>query len=172
MAIPKLLGRAIDIVPAIVPLDLQTARDGDWVSLKNAAGVAIVVFKGAGTAGDDPDITVEQATDVAGTSAKALNAIDTIYKKQGAALTAVGTWSKVTQTADDLFDADGTSAEEQAVYVLQIDAEQLDVAGGFDCVRVRVADTGTNPQLGSALYVLYGLSYPSAPEELPNSIAD
>lgn len=171
MAVPKPLGRAIDIIPAIVPLDLQTARDGDWVSLKNAAGVAIVFFKGAGTDGDDPTLTLEQAQDVAGTNAKALNAIDTVYEKEGT-LTSVGTWTKVTQTADDQYIPGDPSAQSQELWVIQVDAEQLDVAGGFDCVRIRCSDVGNNAQLGAALYVLYGLSYPSAPEELPNSIAD
>jgi hypothetical protein len=165
------LGKSFDIVPAIAPLDLQTARTGDWCSMKNAAGVCIVFFKGAGTAGDDPDITVQQATDVAGTSAKDLDAVATVYKKQGT-LTSVGTWTKVTQTADALYDADGTSAEEQAVYVMQIEADQLDKANGFDCINVSCSDVGSNAQLGCALYILYGLRYPSAPENLSSAIVD
>lgn len=168
----KPLGHVFDVIPAIVPLDLQTARDGDWVSLKNAQGVCFVVFKGVGTAGDDPDITIEQATDIAGTGAKVLNAIATVWKKQGALLTGVGVWTKVTQTADDLFDADATSAEEQAVYVFEVETDELDVDGGFDCVRVRVLDTGVNAQLGAALYLLYGLRHQATPENLPNSIID
>lgn len=167
----KLLGNCLDIVPAIVPLDLQTARDGDWVSLKNAEGVCFVVFKGAGTAGDDPDITIEQAVDVAGTSGKVLNAITTVFKKQGT-LTSVGTWTAVSQAADELFDADGTSAEEQAVYAFEVDADQLDVTNGFDCVRLRIADVGSNAQLGCAFYLLYGLRYRRAPEQLASAIVD
>lgn len=166
----KPLGNLFDIVPAIAPLDLQTARTGDYVSLKNAQGVAIVIFKGAGTAGDDPDFTVNQATAVAGTSAKALT-FTTIFKKQGT-LTSVGTWSEVTQSASEVFSADATSAEEQAVYVIQIDADELDVDNGFDCVSVDCADVGTNAQLGCAFYLLYGLRHPAAPSGLPNSIAD
>jgi hypothetical protein len=164
------LGVCHDYVAGIVPLDLQTARDGDWVNLKNYSGCEIVVFKGAGTAGDDPDITIEQATDAAGTDAKVLNAITRVHKKQGT-LTAVGTWTTVSQTADELYDADATSAEEQALYVFSFATEMLDVDGGFDWVRVRIADVGTNAQLGCALYVLVGPRYPSAPASLPNAIA-
>lgn len=166
------LGSLIDIVPGIMPLDLQTARTGDYVSLKNAAGCLVVIVKGAGTAADDPDFTLNQATAVAGTSAKALNAIDTVYKKQGAALTAVGTWTKETQTADEVYSADGTSAEEQAVYCFNVDAAQLDVDNGFDCISVDCGDVGTNAQLGTVLYILHGLRYPDKPDALPNSIAD
>lgn len=167
----KPLGNMLDIVPAIVPLDLQTARTGDYVSLKNAQGVAFVLFKGAGTAGDDPDFTVNQATDVAGTGAKALTFTE-IFKKQGSALTAVGSWSKVTQSASEVFSADATSAEEQALYVIQINADELDVDDGFDCVNVSCADVGGNAQLGCALYLLYGLRHPATPENLPDSIVD
>lgn len=167
----KPLGSAFDIIPGIVPLDLQTARDGDWVSLKNAQGVCIVFFKGAGTAGDDPTLTVEQATDVSGTSAKNLSVITAVHKKQGT-LTSVGTWTTSSQSAAATYVGDGTSAEEQAVYVIEIESDQLDADNGFDCVRVRCSDVGTNAQLGCALYLLYGLRHQTAPANLPNSIAD
>ncbi len=167
----KPLGALFDIVPAIVPLDLQTARTGDWVSLKNAQGVAIVFFKAAGTAGDDPTLTVQQATDVAGTSAKNLSTITAVHKKQGT-LTSVGTWTTSTQSAAATYVGDGTSAEEQAVYVIEIEADELDVDNGFDCINVACSDVGTNAQLGAALYILYGLRYASAPANLPSAIAD
>lgn len=165
------LGATIDIVPGIVPQDLQTARTGDYVSLKHAEGALIVIFKGAGTAGDDPDFTLNQATAVAGTGAKACNAIATIYKKQGT-LTSVGTWTKETQTADEVYSADGTSAEEQAVYVIDVPATKLDRDNGYDCISVDSADVGTNAQLGCVLYILYGLRYQDAPENLTSRIAD
>lgn len=165
------LGNIIDIIPAIVPADLQTARDGDWVSLKNAQGCAVVVYKGAGTAGDDPSITIEQASDVAGTGAKVLNAISEFYKKIGT-LTSVGTWTKVTQTADELVTVDTVSAEAEGIWVFNIENDQLDVDNGFDCLRVRIADTGTNAQLGCAFYILHGLRFAATPANLPSAIAD
>lgn len=167
----KPIGALFDIVPAIVPLDLQTARTGDWVSLKNAQGVCIVFFKGAGTAGDDPTLTFQQATDVAGTSAKNLTVVTAVHKKQGT-LTAVGTWTTSTQAAAATYAGDGTSAEEQAVYVIEIEADELDVDNGFDCINVSCSDVGTNAQLGCALYILYGLRYGGAPSTLLSAIAD
>lgn len=165
------LGNIIDIVAGVIPLDLQTARTGDYVSLKEAEGCLVVILKGAGTAGDDPDFTLNQAVAVAGTSAKALNAIDTVYKKQGT-LTSVGTWAKVTQTADEVFSADATSAEEEALYVIDVPAAKLDVDNGFDCISVDVADVGTNAQLGCVLYILYGLRHKDQPENLNSRIID
>jgi hypothetical protein len=167
----KPLGAAFDIVPAIIPLDLQTARDGDWISLKNAQGVAVVVFKGAGTDNDDPTFSFQQAQDVGGTEAKNLATIATIYRKQGT-LTGVGTWEKITQAAGASYAPGDPSAQSEGLYVFQISAAELDIDGGFDCVRVRCSDVGNNAQLGCALYLLYGLAYPSAPESLPSAIAD
>jgi hypothetical protein len=173
MATNKLLGKYIDIIPAIIPVDLQTAtNNGDYISLKNYEGVAIVLFKAIGTAGDDPVVTVTQAQDVAGTAVKALNAIDLVYTKQGALLTAVGVWTKLTQTADTAIATDATSAELQAVWYVEIDARSLDVANGFDCIKVAVADVGTNAQLGCALYIPYGLRFQAAPENLQSGIID
>lgn len=166
------LGDSLDIIPGTVPADLQTAVAGDYVSLKNAKGVLVVFFKAAGTAADDPTLELQQATAVAGTGAKDLNAFVNVWKKQGAALTAVGSWTKVTQTADEDFVGDGTSAEEQGLYAAYIDAAQLDVDNGYDCVQVNVKDVGSNAQIGCVLYILVGLRYPDAPENLPNSIAD
>lgn len=166
------LGSMFDIVPAVVPVDLQGAQTGDYISLKNAAGVLVVFFKAAGTAADDPTLELQQAKTVAGGSAKDLNGFVNIWKKQGAALTAVGSWTKVTQTADEDFVGDGTSAEEQGLYAAWIPAAMLDVNNGFDCVQVNVKDTGTNAQLGCVLYILCGLRYQDAPENLPSSIVD
>ena len=167
------LGDCIDIVPAIIPLDLQTARVGDFVSLKNATDCLVVVLKGIGTAGDDPVISLEQASDVAGTGVKALNEVRTFYKKIGAtAMTAISAWTRVDQTADDALTTDILSAEGDGLWAVNIEADQLDVDGGFDCIRVSIADVGNNPQLGAALYILHGLRHSAAPERLPSAITD
>lgn len=169
----KPLGVLFDIRQAIAPLDLQTARDGDWLSLKNAQGVLIVLHKGIGTDNDDPVISVQQAQDVSGTAAKDLATIATIYSMEHAtSLESVTAWTKETQTAGASFSPGDPAAQSQALYVFQIEADELDVDNGFDCLRVRVADTGVNAQLGSALYVLYGLRYPAPPENLLNPTAN
>jgi hypothetical protein len=135
-----------------VPVDMQTAaNDGDWVSLKNYHHVSVVLFKAAGTAGDDPTLTMEQATTNTGTGAKALT-FRNIYVKQGT-LTAVGTFTRVDQTAAATY-TDLVSAEIQAIWVVEFDSDELDVDGGFDHIRGRVADIGGNAQLGCMLYIL------------------
>ncbi len=167
------LGDIIDIIPAIAPLDLQTARDGDWVSLRNAAHLTAVLFKGVGTDNDDPSISFQQASDVAGTGAKALTQIDEYWEKEALTdLTGTGVWTRVAQTISATVAPGDPSAQSAAMYVFEIDTDTLDVANGFDCLRIRVADTGTNAQLGAAVYILSGLRYKQAPQNLPNSIID
>lgn len=170
----KALGNIFDVVLGIAPLDLQTARNGDYVSLKNASHLTVVVIKGQGTDGDDPTFTFQQASDVAGTGAKNLAVIDEYFEKEenAANLEATGAWTRVTQTASQTVSPGDPSAQSAALYVFEIEADQLDVDNGFDCVRVNVGDTGTNAQLGAILYILSGLRYPARPASLPNSIAD
>lgn len=140
-----------DFISGFVPVDLQTdANDGDWVSFKNYERIGVLFFKAAGTAGDDPTLTIEQATAVAGTSNKALD-FTTIYTKQGT-LTSVGEWTKVTQSAANTY-TDATSAEVQAMWFVEFKAQELDVNNGFDCLQAKVADVGGNAQVGALLYV-------------------
>ena len=166
----RALGRLFDIVPAIVPLDFATARTGDVVSLKNSSGITIVIFKGAGTDGDDQTFTFLQGTDVAFGTSKALN-VTTYYEKEGT-LTSVGAWTKVTQAAANTVAPGDPTAQSQAVYVFEFNAEDLDRNNGYDCIRVENDGAGSNAQLGCALYLLHGLGYPSAPEDLPSAIVD
>jgi hypothetical protein len=166
------LGDLFDIISGFVPVDMQTgANSGDYISLKNWNGVCIVLFKAAGTAGDDPTITVRQAKDVSGTSVKDLLAVTDIYTKQGT-LTSVGTWTHTTQAAAATLAGDGTSAESQGVYFTFIPTEALDTDNGFDCLAANVADVGGNAQLGCLFYIPVGPRFAAAPENLPSAIVD
>jgi hypothetical protein len=99
------------LVAAIIPVDLSTAaNNGDWVSLKNYDELDIIIFKAAGTAGDDPVITLKQASDVAGTGAKALN-FTRVDAKVGVQ-TGIGQFTKNTQAAGNTY-TDLVSAESQ-----------------------------------------------------------
>ncbi len=141
------------VVAAIIPVDLMTAaNNGDWVSLKNYGRVAAILFKAAGTAGDDPVFTLRQATDVSGTNAKALP-FTRIDSKVGTQ-TGIGQFTTTTQAAANTY-TDLVSAEAQAIMVVDIKAEDLDADNGFDCVQLQIPDVGANAQLGCALYILH-----------------
>lgn len=146
----KLIER-LKIASAIVPVDLETAQDGDWVNLRDVVSLLIIFHKAAGTAGDDPTVRLQQAQDNTGTGAKDLN-YTKYWIKQGT-LTAIGQFTETTQTAAATTALSNTSAESEVLMAIEVDPASLDVANGFDHVRFRVDDTGANEQLGSAIYI-------------------
>lgn len=161
------LGRAFDISTGFVPVDMQTAQTGKRVSLRNAGGCTVVVFKAAGTAGDDPTFTLKQHTASTGGTTADLTIIDHYYLKTEATLDGDETWVKETQTAAATIvdpGGDGTSAEAQQIIVIEVESSQL--TAGYDYISLDVADTGTNAQLGCAMYFLRDLEYGRAPANL------
>jgi hypothetical protein len=146
----------LDIVSGIVPINLGSARTGDTISMRNYGRCALVFFKAAGSASEDPTLTVEQATSITPSSAKALT-FTTIFTKQGT-LTSVGTWTKTTQTAAATY-TNASASENEAVWVIDINVEDMDVDNGFDCLRVTIADAGSTNQIGALLYILHEPRY-------------
>jgi hypothetical protein len=140
-----------DVVAGFVPINIGSARQGDAVSMKNWGRCLILFIAAAGPAGDDPTLTVEQCTAIAPSNAKALN-FTRVDVKQGT-LTAVGTWTKVTQAAGNTY-TDDESAEVQKIWAVEIAAEDLDVDNGYDCIQASVGDAGTATQIGALLYIL------------------
>jgi len=154
----KNLAEELQLAAAVVPVNLATgANDGDWVSLKHYNHCSVIVFKGAGSVTEAPTITMEQATAVAGTNAKALT-FTRIDKKQSQDLFTSGQFTKVTQTAAATF-TETSLGTDAAIIVIDFNAEDLDVEGGFDCLRARIADVGTTAQVGAVLYLLSGSRY-------------
>jgi hypothetical protein len=170
----------VNVCQGFLPVDMAAgANAGDYVSLKNYGRCAIVLFKEPGTAGDDPTITLTQATDISNSlsDAKALN-ITTVYKKQAATnLLAVGTYTKSTSASPaslDTFSANtwtnSALAEQAAIIIIDVKAEDLDIDNGFDCITVSIADVGTTGQLGALLYLLHEPRHQTAP--LQSAIID
>lgn len=152
------------IATGFVPLDLQIQRDGDWVAMKDFNHLTVIFFKGIGTAGDNAIVTLQQATDNAGSGAKALTFTE-IWRKQAVDTQTIGQFTKTTQAAANTFT--NTNAVEQALWVLEIDADMLDVDNGFKYVRLTLNDTGVNAQLGCVLYLL---TEPRHAEPTPPSV--
>ncbi len=171
----SLLLECCQIVGAFRPVDMSAgANTGDWVSLKNFKHVAVVFHSAIGTAGDDPTLTILQATDVSGASSKALNIATTkAYKKQAATnLLAVGQWSSASADLSTNTWTNTDSAEQETLVVVEFDSDELDVDGGFDCIRASVADVGTNAQLGACYYILCDPRFPDAPASMASAIVD
>lgn len=140
----------IDFAHGIVPINIGSARSSDVITLKNFGRCAIVFYKAAGSASEDPTLTVLQATSITPSGAKALNFTD-IYTKQGT-LTSVGTWTKTTQAAGNTY-TNATASENEAIWVIDINVEDMDVDGGFDCIQVTIADAGSVNQIAALFFV-------------------
>ena len=159
------------IVLGIAPLDLGTARTGDRVSLKNYAHCTIIFVSAVGTDGDDPTITLQQSTVVAGTDAKALTFTNVWVKQAATDLTATPNATKTAQSASETFTTDD-SAQEMTMWVLEIDADTLDVDNGFDVIGLNCSDIGSNAQLGTAIYILTEPRYAAQSSNMPTAISD
>ena len=159
------------IVSGFAPIALTTARTGDVVSLKNYRRCLVLFHKGIGSAGEDPTITLLQGTNVAFGTNKALD-FTTIYKKQDpTSLGDVGQWTKVTQAAGNTY-TDATSAEQAALWAIDIKAEDLDIANDYTCIRASIGDVGSQAQIGALEYLLYDPIQMMAPEDMLSAIVD
>ena len=162
MAATKRLIEMVNIVECFTPVDLQSGvNTGDWVSLKHYTGVLIVFHAAIGTANDDLDLTLLQATNVSGGSSKALNMID-VYDKLGGNTIPNGVWTRNTNADDSYTNLE--SAEKAYIAAIDIQIDQLDLANDFDCVQATCSNVGGNAQLGSALYFMYGPRIEGTPD--------
>ena len=142
------------IVSGFLPADLNSAAGAaDWVSLEHYEKLTVVFFKNAGTAADDPTITLQQGKTNSGGTPIDLDVIDKVYVKQATNLLAVGTFTVTTQTAATTFVGDATSGEEAGLYIFDIYAE--DLADDYKYVQASVADVGSTAQIGCLLYFLW-----------------
>lgn len=152
----------LNIHTALLPVDSQSgANTGLVVSLKGYEGVLIVVEKMAGVAGDDPVVTLTQATAVAGTNEKALPLPANRVRSKLHATTVPGLFTDVANAAATGGTyTDDTSAEKAGIIAIDIKATDLDVDNEFDCVRLAIPDTGAGgAQRISATYILYGAKF-------------
>lgn len=140
----------VKIVAAIAP-QAGAAITGDYVSLKKAGHVTVVVDINQANAAPVA-ITIEQATKVDGTGSKPLAVEVPIYLIADAATS--DEW--VRQTDDVAFTT--SAATKHKLVAFEINACDLDVAGGFDCVTVKTAASHAD-NVTQASYILSALRY-------------
>lgn len=163
----KLFVEQFQVVPLIMPVALGTgANNGDWVNMRDYGRLTILFLCGVGAASQDPTITVLQSQSNGGSTAS-LN-FTRIDVKQASALTSVGTFTEVTQAAANTYTS-ATAGETQKLWIIDIKAEDLDVANGYDWVQVNIADVGTASQIGCVIGFLGEPRY--AKGTLPTAIA-
>ena len=148
------------IVAAQGLLLASTVGDAKYVSLKNFARAEIDIIINDGTTITAADITLLQATAIAGTNAKEL-AFSWVKKnvdlaastKQELTLTAVTSNTFKTQTVNS----------KKSRYVIDLVPSMLDIAGGFDCFRLDGANHASTTPLGfTVTYRFFGARYSGA----------
>lgn len=151
------LGRLFDLGSAFSPVDFNTsdAATGHRIHMRNAETVAMVLFKGAGTAGADPVVTVQEHNAATSGTSQNLAVITEFYKKEEAVLDGDEVWVSTTQAAAATANMGATSAEQEGIYVIEVEAASL--SAGFEWVSFNIAATVANAQLVAGLYILHGL---------------
>lgn len=135
------------IVTGLAPITPSTSTP-DYVSMKNFDRCSIIIMADNAATVTGSAITLHQATTVAAGGEKAL-AFSTVQRNvdTGAAdaLAEAAVSSNTFTTAN--------TENKNLLYVIDVKAEDLDRAGGFDCIRAGTANA-VNTVL-SVLYVLY-----------------
>jgi hypothetical protein len=132
-----------------------TVGDTTYVSLKGYRRATVIIDVTNATTVTGGTVTLKQATAVAGTGEKALAFTRMLSNID------VGASQAMTETAvvSNTFTTDSTNSK-RLKYVIEVDSEQLDVAGGFDCFRVD--STGMANATGMVSYILWGTRYTGA----------
>ena len=143
-------------VPAtsMVALD-STPGDAVYVSLKGYERARITIDVLNATTVTGGVVTLKQATAVAGTNEKALAFTRMLADVDVAALVAY----VETAVTSNTFTTNTTNSK-RLCYIIDVRASDLDVAGGFDCIRVDVASMAN--AIGLVSYDLCGAKYSGA----------
>jgi hypothetical protein len=146
------------VVAAAGLLLTSTLGDTTYVSLKNYKRCQIIITIADGTTVTGTAVTLKQATAIAGTNEKALAFTRMLSNVDYAASktmveTAVTSSTFTTQAVNS----------KDSVYIIEVDAEDLDVAGGFDCLRVDATGHAATASRGcTVVYNLFGARYSGA----------
>ena len=143
------------IVPVIEPVDLDDgANSGDWINMRDFESVTFIVTMGAGTAANDPTITLQEAQDNSGANSQNLAVIDEVFEKQAAsALTGVGVFTKQTQTAAATY-TNGTSGEQANLWVVHVRKEEMSINDDYTHLTININDVGA-AKLGAVIAILH-----------------
>lgn len=147
--------QVVPIVAGIGLLLTSTLGDTTYVSMKNYRRLQIIIAIADGTTVTGTAVTLKQATAIAGTGEKALAFTRMLANTDYAA-------SKTmveTVVTSNTFTTQVVNSKD-SVYVIDVDADDLDAANGFDCVRVDCTGHAATSSRGCiVLYNLYGARY-------------
>ena len=156
------------IVQLMVPQDIDgaamdgaSAATGDAVCMKNYGHVTIILS--TGLTPDARTVTLKQSTSAALGSEKALG-FTTNWVNEGLSTDLL---TKTTVTSNT-FD---TAATANNMYVMEVDAEDLDMANSFDWVRLDIATGDTSATIISAIAILSEPKFAAGAAGMPTAIA-
>lgn len=146
------------VVAAAGLLLTSTLGDTTYVSMKGYSRCQIIISIADGTTVTGSTITLQQATAIAGTNEKPLAFTRMLANTDYAAS------KTMTETAvtSNTFTTQTTNSKD-SVYIIDVDASDLDVANGFDCIRVDGTGHAATASRGVVvIYNLYGAKYSGA----------
>ncbi len=170
----RALGDIIDISPAFVPVDIDTANGwtGKRIALKGARAVTFVLF---GLAGGADDIVIDwqqhdaytsgNSADLDSTGLSTSRGVTEAFLKAETTLDGDEPWIRLTQSeASEVTVVGATYGAMQKLVTSTIEASQLGT--GYTHVSVNGAITTSTSQLACGLYILHGLRYRRRPDKL------
>lgn len=153
MNLNALLTEQVKIVEGLLGVTPSTSTP-DYVSLKNYERCAILILVKNATTVTGSAITVKQATSVGAGGEKALSFSKAYRNVDTGAADAL---SEFTVTSDT-FTTQAVNSK-NAMYVIEVKAEDLDVNNGFDCIRAGTGDATATTI--TVLYLLFGAKFPT-----------
>lgn len=165
----RALGSLFDLSVAMVPVALTAgANTGLRIDMRRATTCTFAIFCGAGTAGDDLVVDLQEHTAATSGTSQDLDIITEYFMKTETTLDGDEAWTRITQAAaSETTDATGTTAEEQNLMVIEVRHDQL--SDGFRWISLNIPDLGAaGTKIGGALAILSGLRQQAKPERLPS----
>ncbi len=150
------------VVTGVAPSAISS-WDPDWVNLKDYNKLRIILSVNISSGTASGAVTLKQATSAAGGSAKTLGLTQYWYNND----TSAGDTLSEGTASSDTFNAGGAAASR--LYVIEVDASELDTDGGFTFVRATVADIANGT--GSLIYELYEPRYAEGATGTPTAIS-
>lgn len=167
----RALGHLFDITGALAPVNLSAgANTGLRIDMRRATVCTFVIYVGAGTAGDDLLVDLQEHSAATSGTSQDLDIITEYFMKTETTLDGDEIWTRITQAAaSETADATGTTAEEQNLMVIEVRHDQL--SDGFKWLSLNIPDLGAaGSKVGCAIAILSGLRAQRKPERLGTAL--
>lgn len=171
------LGRTYNLVPVVIPIDIDNSQTGTKINMADYGGVDLVFITGDGAAGRDLTFTLTRHTDTTDSSgttfpSTAFSSSPYYYKRHDTTVVGVtSAWVKSSFT-----DADGagivlddTEGEDSRLIVVPIEAHQL--GDGYSCLGVSsIVAGGSGAKLAACVAILRDPQIMRTPANLSNVV--